>query len=949
MRRLTRLLMVAALLGTIGCGETAKSGGTDCDIERYDAQPSERFRAGNTYWLPTRIDPCDGARWQKVSGPKGANVVDPGPEAKGRPRLTPTHPGSYTLRLGDTDRTVELTVVAPDQKPFVNYPYFGSRSQAIVDGQLWVANVYSPSISRMNPSSLERQGQIRVGPYPVALAYRSSMAHAVVAQRANDTLGFIDADSHRLVDAVWVGDEPSNVVLSSDGSRAYVALTTEGKVAVVDTDKRRLVERIDVNRDPLAMAISPDDETLYVATHRSGHVERGPYDSYDPEKERDIAAVALAAGEVDRYFKQVGTTLNAMTMSPDGKRLYLAGRTNATQPSLSNTDEPNFFHRVFILSPETGEVRTSVDLSRQKSAGGHAVAAHGMALTDETLWVTAEGSNAVLALDPTTLAEKARAEVAGRPRSVVPGPDGTRVFVHGTQAFEVAAVDGSQSVTATGSTGEDPRPADVAEGQRYFTGAGEKFAKNWSCNSCHGDMLTDTLIWNAGPFEDKVVSKPFFWLEGTDRLGWAGYLSNVRNYSYEVNNNVGVRPRTEQANNLDAFLSSIMPPPAANGWTRPDGSLSETGRRGKKLFEGEAGCTGCHPGSLTTNRKQFDEGITGGISDVPALVGTYRHNVWLKHGEATTLRGAVVRAAEYAGTASTLSDSEVDDLTRYVRELTGREFFVLSSRPTAGSENVPVGRPLELTFSKPVWASEQNLAAIELRDTNGRVLETKVELSEDGRHATVTPAKDLAFGTRYELAIEASLSSFGERTIGAEETIAFETAAEPELELDGTYKWVVDMPVPDFENNRFDPDQTVENETTMTVEPSPSGGDVTVDFGDGLAYETRAVVDGKSLDIPPMPVAIRDSFADTTGIEGKLNDKNGDGIADRASGTLVMSGPGFQVEGVSWKLERPDQSDEDGDCATGPAGDKVAGEPLSFETDEKGRPVVSWKDKNEKA
>jgi DNA-binding beta-propeller fold protein YncE len=863
--------------------------------------------------------------------------------------MTPVETGTYVVQLGETDRKVELSVVEASEKPFVNYPYFGSRSQAVVDGELWVANVYRPTVSRMDAESLERLGQVSVGPYPVAVDWQESMPHAVVAQRANDTLGFVDVESGELVDAVWVGDEPANVVVSSDGSRAYVALAAEGKVAVVDTENRELVERIDVNRDPLAMALSPDDGTLYVASHRSGQVDRAPYGSYDPDIDRDIAVVELESGEVEEYFRQVGTTLNALEMSPDGERLYLAGRTNKTTPSLSNTDEPNFFHRVFVLSPETGEVETSVDLSRQSSSAGYAVAAHGMALDGEELWVTAEGSNAVLELDAETLAEQGRAEVAGRPRSVVAAPGSDGVFVHGAQQFEVSAVDASHEVSATGSTGSDPRSEEVAEGQRYFTGAGEDFAKNWSCNSCHGDMLTDTLIWNAGPFEDKVVSRPFFWLEGTSRLGWAGYLSNIRNYSYEVNNNVGVRPTTEQAENLSTFLSSIMPPPAENGKTRPDGSLSEPAQRGKELYEGKAGCASCHPTPLTTNQQQLQEGITGGVTDVPALVGAYRHNVWLKHGQATSLEGAAVEAAKYAGTYSDLSEGEVDDVVRYLEEMTGRQFFVLSSTPADGADAAPVDAPLEVTFSRPVWEADQNLAAIELRGPDGEALEADVSVSEDGRHVTVSPASQLAYGTSYSVVVGASLTSFEERTMASEKTIAFETAAEPGLELDGEYVWAVDIPAPDFENNRFDPETTVTTEIPLAVESTPSGGEVTVDYGDDLTYDTRAVVDGREVDVPPLPVAIRDSFADTTGIEGELSDADDDGVADEASGRLEMSGPGFVVEEVAWELRRPEDDGGGGDCSEGPSGDEVGGGPLELEVDEQGRPVVSWNDESEKA
>ncbi|MGB1017326.1 MAG: hypothetical protein ACPG4T_24530, partial [Nannocystaceae bacterium] len=137
------------------------------------------------------------------------------------------------------------------------------------------------------------------------------------------------------------------------------------------------------------------------------------------------------------------------------------------------------------------------------------------------LWVAAEGSDLAIALAPDTLEELARVETPGRPRGVV--TIGDAVFVHGAQQTTVTKIAG-QTAAGQAVTASDPRPDTVAAGQYYFTGAGRDYAENWSCNSCHADGLSDTLVWNAGPFSGRKVSRPFFWLEGTYPLGWDGYL-----------------------------------------------------------------------------------------------------------------------------------------------------------------------------------------------------------------------------------------------------------------------------------------------------------------------------------------------------------------------------------------------------------------------------------------
>ena len=50
------------------------------------------------------------------------------------------------------------------------------------------------------------------------------------------------------------------------------------------------------------MALSTDKSTLFVAMHRSGHVDRTPYESYDEAEEHDISIVNLAA---DLLFSKI--------------------------------------------------------------------------------------------------------------------------------------------------------------------------------------------------------------------------------------------------------------------------------------------------------------------------------------------------------------------------------------------------------------------------------------------------------------------------------------------------------------------------------------------------------------------------------------------------------------------------------------------------------------------
>jgi len=920
--RLAFPLALAATLVACPDEETTTSASDACVVDAMAAQQNVRLQPGSTIFLPTLSTDgdCAARSWTLASAPAGSgNAVVVGTD--GFVRMTLDAPGNYTFDAGaGITYTAE---VASTAAPFHNLNYYPSaRSLVMVGDEVWVADPLNHHIARFGAADLAGKGTVATGSWPVALGVTADGSTVVVAQRGADSVAFVDVASGRVTDAVWVGDEPSNLVVNAAGTEAYVALTTEAKVAVVDIAAREVVARVDAVADPLAMALSEDGATLFVASHRSGHPDRFPYEDDPSDEERDIAVIDVATRATTGYIMDVGTTLNALHFA--GGQLWISRLRNDTEANLGSTDEPSFMHEVAALTPAAGEAEatTVIDVTRAEGSGGHAVTLHGLAACDGVAWVAAEGSDLAIGIDLSTGQESARVAVEGRPRGLMCANGA--VFVHGHQGLTVTRIDaGAGTVSHTASTGSDPRPADMAAGQRYFTGAGRDYAANWSCNSCHADGLTDTLIWNAGPFSSRVVSRPFFWLEGTFPLGWAGYMSNVTNYAYTVNTNVGIRPTTDEALNLAAYLKSIMPPPAANGWTQRDGSLSPEAQAGKELFDNEAGCAACHSGPLTTNRVVFDEGITEGASDVPSLVGVYRHNVWLKYGDARTLRDAVKAAGEAFN--ANLDDAGLDSITRYIQELTARDFFALTQKPTGA---VAPGASLELVMSYPVWDDASNTDGITVT-ADGNAVE--VDVAVDGRYLRLTPTAALPEGATVEVDLT-GLQAHDGRTVSGTSTFTWTTAAAPALTMSGDYVWTVDMPIPDITTGAFSETATVATDVAFTI--GDGDADTVFDYGQDLVFSQRVVINGNTVDSGPLPIPIGPSFSDSSGFQGEMTDDDGDGIVDSGSGTVTISGPGFLEEGIAWTLGRPAAA---GACDVG----DTAGTPPTV-TNDGGVVTIDW-------
>jgi len=898
-----RALSAAPLVLLTACSAPVVDGEA-CIAERFTTQPHARFPLGETYWLPRLTEDCGGA-WSVASAPEASEAAVVA-ATDGVPRFTPTVAGDYRLELGD--QTIDLTVVPAAGRPFHNLNYYAESSIAWVGDELWTADVYAPTISRLDPDTLAVRGTLDVGPWPVALAFSEPLRRVAVVQRGNDTLGLVDSDAGRLVDAVWVGDEPASVRVSPDGATAYVALATEDAIAVVDLASASVTSRIATVRDPLALAVSPDGRRLYVASHRSGQPSRYPFPADPVADERDLDIIDLETGEVATSVRDLATTITSLLAAPDGERLWVAAIRNDTE--ISQLDDAAFQNTILALDAATGEELQAVDLDTQDSSGGRVASPHQLALADDTLWVAVEGSDLAVALDPDTLEEIDRVPAPGRPRAVT--TRGDVAHVHGAQGFNVTRIAGDSTVTEV--TGDDPRPPDVAAGQALFTGAGLDFATDRACNSCHADGVGDTLVWQTGPFPTRFVTRPIFWLEGTPEYGWDAYVTTMDSFAFGVTSNIGRRLVTAEQRGLAAYAASLMPPPRANGKTTRDGRMTEAAVRGEALFTGKAACAGCHPLPLTTSRQLLADGLTEGAADVPALIGAYRHGVWMKHGEATSLRAAVQLALAYTG--ADLAAAEQDDLTRYLEELTARDFILLASSPSAADERALVDRPITLTFSEPVWQDPANLAHIRLLSADGD--EIAASISADGRHVTLTPKAPLAANTAYTVQIAPEFESLREHPLYAATSVAFTTAAPPTLQLAGEYTWTVMFPAIDIAAGGFNYDALLPSVTTITATPTASGATLAIDYGQGFTLTADAAIVGDTLHVPPLPIAAGGSSVDGHALTVQLVDDDADGIADSAVGAVDFSGPGMLGEDLSWDLRRPV---DPGECTEGPAGE----------------------------
>ena len=253
----------------------------------------------------------------------------------------------------------------------------------------------------------------------------TSTAIASPAATVNSVSAYLSSTYLENQASIGVGTKPSGVVVSPDGQRLYVANTGSGTVSVIDTATGRRIDAspsifstdIKVGSSPSGLALSPDGNRLYVANTGSGTVSVITTDTYK--------LIDTNTGASGIQSISVGSSPSALTLTPDGKRLYVA---NSSDNTVSVIDTST--NRLIDTNPNvTGTQSIAVGSSPSALASG----------PDGRLYVANTGSNTVSVIN-TSYSVTNTIAVGSQPASVALGADG-RLYVANTGSSTVSVID----------------------------------------------------------------------------------------------------------------------------------------------------------------------------------------------------------------------------------------------------------------------------------------------------------------------------------------------------------------------------------------------------------------------------------------------------------------------------------------------------------------------------
>jgi hypothetical protein len=190
-----------------------------------------------------------------------------------------------------------------------------------------------------------------------------------------------------------------------------------------------------------------------------------------------------------------------------------------------------------------------------------------------------------------------------------------------------------------------------------------------ACASCHPEGGEDGRVWNFACAGARRTQSMRGGISATAPFHWDG---SERDFSHLMDDVFSGRMAgpvltSDQKTALAGWVDTIAALPAAGGL---DPSVVA---RGKAVFENpKVACATCHTGALLTNNQTVDVG-TGLALQVPSLLGVSWRAPFMHTGCAATLADRFTSAAcgggDKHGVTSTLTKTELDDLTAYLQSL----------------------------------------------------------------------------------------------------------------------------------------------------------------------------------------------------------------------------------------------------------------------------------------
>ncbi|HZO16765.1 MAG TPA: hypothetical protein VFB62_25990, partial [Polyangiaceae bacterium] len=538
--------------------------------------------------------------------------------------------------VADEDESAVHVVDVESGRKLSSTSLSGKPSQLVFmsDGRLAVTIRDRSEVAVLEPATasnqpLEQRCAVPTAAEPVALA--SSGKGLIVSSGWGRALTVFDGAMKEKA-RIPVGREPRAVVVSADGRSAFVTHAVGGRTSVVNLETREVRSvSLEGRHDHEIDTFRADLQNKLKLAEKLG----------DAAKKREIVAALETLEQNVTHKEQFPTRRTscqgfalAKSVEPDGRVLapqVLVDPGDPSRRTVGYGDEnvQTELPSVAVLDESTGyPVPNSLRITqmfhfnpRGDGDTEHCILPRAAAVDgkSQSLLVGCYGIDAVVAYDALStepvLAEKRRWRVGAGPNGIAVDERAHRAVVWsqfdrilnviplGDAELETEEGGDDKSVRRIELRADPKRQVSVAQalGRSLFHASGDsRIARDGrACASCHPDGRDDGLVW-ATPNGARRTKMLAGMLAHTAPYSWDGNAHELRDHvteTFKRLNGVGGL-RSVELRALMAYVQSLAPPSvnAAKGDVQVE--------RGAEIFASkQAGCTGCHNGTLYTDNK----------------------------------------------------------------------------------------------------------------------------------------------------------------------------------------------------------------------------------------------------------------------------------------------------------------------------------------------------------
>jgi DNA-binding beta-propeller fold protein YncE len=576
-----------------------------------------------------------------------------------------------------------------------------------------LCSIAADASSKLDDSPLLRPKKADVGAGMVLTEF-DGKTWALVADEDDAAIKVFETKPPREAATIKVAGTPSQLVVTKAG-KVLVALKDKGTVAILEPkggDPRTLVQRgsIETGGEPVALGLTGDEATLLVASAWSHEVYA--YSMADRSLKwktnvgREPRAIAIVAdgskawihhgvgGVLTRIDVADGTTTTSTLsvkandatparVSTQGFALAMTDGKIFAPSALANPEAPETYYgsgmetfSVTVVDSVAGSVKDeskTFTLAQYNTVERCILPRAAAASADgKKLVVGCAGDNEIMILDATKLSPQQnvirRRDIADSP-SAIAIDDGNDAVVSWSQMgrmLSIASLGEKAVPLAKVSASGGSLSAAAGRGRRLFHAVDGKTARDGrACASCHTEGRDDGLVWKT---PDGMRQTPMLAgrVADTAPFGWTRDAKTFHEYvTGTVSRLNGKGFSKEELDDLQAYVTSIKPPPRAAG-------EENVVKHGAEVFA-SAGCSTCHTGAKTTDgtKHKVDAAgaFPGGNFATPSLrfvggTGPYFHD-----GRYSTLRTLLTSDDSAMGKAKDLPTAEIDALEAYLKTL----------------------------------------------------------------------------------------------------------------------------------------------------------------------------------------------------------------------------------------------------------------------------------------